>query len=158
MEVFSKELTKTDVGVRLSFPMKVLHDFEFPEGKDKMEFEVTDSSGKSWNFGLSKRNEARHSHPKPVLSSGWRAYVQAKGLKVKDRVLLLYVQEDKLVTKTRFKIRAQRKVVFVPFKLFGKGMKLEQWVDIEEIDSIPCSNIALPHPQCLTHDKLVCEV
>ena len=118
MEVFSKMLSQTDVDVRLSFPMKVLYDFEFPEGEDKMEFEVTDSSGESWKFGLSKRNKARHSHPKPVLSSGWRAYVQAKGLKKNDKVTL-YDQKDILVTKTRFKIRAQRKIPS-PFKLFGK--------------------------------------
>ncbi|XWS62844.1 hypothetical protein CRYUN_Cryun06bG0045400 [Craigia yunnanensis] len=83
MIVFSKTLT--NIGVRLSFPLKALNCFDFPEGKDKMEFECTDSSGKSWKFGLSK---ARHSHPKLVLSSGWRAYVQAMGLKMNDRFIL----------------------------------------------------------------------
>ncbi|XVE93268.1 hypothetical protein REPUB_Repub01dG0176100 [Reevesia pubescens] len=129
MQVFSKKLTKTDVDVRFSFPMNVLNDFDFPEGKDKVEFDVIDGTGKSWKFGLSKRNKDRHPHPKPVLSSGWRAYVQAKGLKRNDRVIL-YAQKDK-VTKTRFKIQAKRKL---PFKLFGKEMEdVERWVDVEKL-------------------------
>ena len=97
--------------------MKVLNIFEFPEGKNKVEFEVIDSTGKSWTFGLSKRNNARRSHSRPVFSSGWRAYVQAKGLKMNDRVNL-YVQIDKDM-KRRFRIRVGRKVP-TPFKLFGK--------------------------------------
>ncbi|XVE49112.1 hypothetical protein DITRI_Ditri01bG0056000 [Diplodiscus trichospermus] len=130
--IFSKELKKTDIHVRLSFPMKVLNDFEFPQGTDKMEFEVTDSCEESWKFGLSKRNKDRHAHPKPVLSSGWRAYVKAKGLKKNDKVIL-YEQKDKLTTKTRFKIRAQRKVI-APFKLLGKEiMEVEHWVDVEKL-------------------------
>ncbi|XWS54869.1 hypothetical protein CRYUN_Cryun10bG0126700 [Craigia yunnanensis] len=84
MQEFSKKLTKTDIDVRLSFPMKVLNAFEFPKGKDEVEFEVTDSTGKSWTFDLSKRNKARHPHPKPILSSDWRAYSQAKGLKMNE--------------------------------------------------------------------------
>ena len=127
MEGFPKMLTNTDVDVRLSFPVKALKFFEFPEGKDKTEFEVTDSSEKSWTFGLSIRNKARHSHPKPVLSSGWRAYVQAKGLKIKDRVIL-EVHKDKLFSKTRFKVRAERKVSHI--KLLGKEIEVERWVDI----------------------------
>ena len=119
--VFSKTLSKTDVDVRLSFPMKVLKDFKFPEGKDKLEFEVTDhSTGKSWIFGLSRRNSARHPHPKPVLSSGWLAFVHAKGLKRNDRVIL-FIEKDK-ANKTRFKIRAQRKTP-PSFKLFGEEIK-----------------------------------
>ncbi|XVE49114.1 hypothetical protein DITRI_Ditri01bG0056200 [Diplodiscus trichospermus] len=131
--VFSKKLKKTDVHVRLSFPMKVFNKFRFPEGKDKMELQVTEhSSQESWTFGLSRRNEDRHPHPKPVLSSGWRAYVKAKGLKENDKITL-YEQKDKLTTKTRFKIRAQRKVV-VPFKLLGKEiMEVEHWVDTEKL-------------------------
>ncbi|XVE93255.1 hypothetical protein REPUB_Repub01dG0174700 [Reevesia pubescens] len=131
MEVFSKNLTKTDVDVRLSFPMNVVNDFEFPEGKDTVEFDVIDGTEKSWKFALSKRNKARHPHPKPVLSSGWRAYVQAKGLKENDRVIL-YAQKDK-DTKTRFKIQAQRKAP-EPFKLFGKEMEdVVLWVDVEKL-------------------------
>ncbi|KAK8568125.1 hypothetical protein V6N12_006689 [Hibiscus sabdariffa] len=109
-QIFVKMLSKTDVGVRLSFPMEALSDFEFPRGEDKVVFDVTDGVGNSWKFGLSRRNEARHSHPKPVLSSGWRAYVQAKGLKMGDRVIL-YHTKAKLESRTRFKVRAQRKVV-----------------------------------------------
>ncbi|XWS62839.1 hypothetical protein CRYUN_Cryun06bG0044900 [Craigia yunnanensis] len=131
MVVFSKTLTKTDVDVRLSFPMKALNCFEFPEGKDKMEFEVTDSSGKSWEFGISKRNKTRHSHPKPVLSSGWRPYVQAMGLKMNDR-FILDDHKDKLFSKTRFKVRAERKVPAL-LKLFGKEIEFEHWVDIESL-------------------------
>ncbi|XVF01170.1 hypothetical protein REPUB_Repub04eG0065300 [Reevesia pubescens] len=127
-QVFSKNLTKTDVDVRLSFPMDVLNDFEFPEGKDKVEFEVIDSTQKSWKFGLSKRNKARHRHPKPVLSSGWRSYVKAKGLKMNDRVIL-YAEKVK-VTKTRFKIKAQRKAR-VRFSLLGKEIEVEYWSDVD---------------------------
>lgn len=124
-----KELTKTDVDVRLSFPMKSLKAFEFPRGKDKVEFEAIDSTGKSWIFGLSRRNSHRHSHPKPVLSSGWRAYVQAKGLKQNDRVIIHYEERDKAM-KTRFKIRAQRKSPKT-LKLFGK--EVEIWDDLENL-------------------------
>ncbi|XVE49120.1 hypothetical protein DITRI_Ditri01bG0056800 [Diplodiscus trichospermus] len=130
MQLFSKKLKKADIRVRLSFPMKLLNDFRFPQGEDKMEFQVTDhSSQESWTFGLSKRNKACHSDPKPVLSSGWRAYVKAKGLKENDKIIF-YEQKDKLTTKTRFIIRAQRKVI-APFKLLGKEiMEVEHWVDV----------------------------
>ncbi|GMI88201.1 hypothetical protein HRI_002489400 [Hibiscus trionum] len=130
-QIFSKRLTKTDVGVRLSFPMEALNDFEFPRGEDKVVFDVTDGMGSSWKFGLSKRNEARHSHPKPVLSSGWRAYVQAKGLKMGDRVVLYHIK-GQLVNKTRFKVRAERKVGNA-IKLFGKEIQGETWVDVEKL-------------------------
>ncbi|KAK9000493.1 hypothetical protein V6N11_080988 [Hibiscus sabdariffa] len=131
-QIFSKRLTKTDVGVRLSFPMEALDDFEFPRGKDKVEFSVTDGMGSSWEFGLTRRNGTRHSHPKPVLSSGWRAYVQAKSLKMDDRVILKRIK-GKLVSKTRFKVQAQRKVPRT-IKLFGKEIHAEAWVDVEELE------------------------
>ncbi|GMI83628.1 hypothetical protein HRI_002032100 [Hibiscus trionum] len=125
-QMFSKTLTKTDVSVRLSFPAEALNHFKFPRGRDKVEFSVTDGMGNSWEFGLSKRNEARHSHPKPVLSSGWRAYVQAKGLKMDDRVILYRIM-GRLVSKER-KAQAQRKV-----RLFGKEIHGEAWVDVEKL-------------------------
>ncbi|KAL4302188.1 hypothetical protein GQ457_10G021210 [Hibiscus cannabinus] len=132
-QIFLKMLSKTDVDVRLSFPMEALSDFEFPRGQDKVVFDVTDAVGNSWKFGLSRRNEARHSHPKPVLSSGWRAYVQAKGLKVGDRVIL-YHTKCKLETGARFKVRAQRKVVDAnSITLFGKEIRGEAWVDVETL-------------------------
>ncbi|XWS40007.1 hypothetical protein CRYUN_Cryun18bG0103300 [Craigia yunnanensis] len=118
--VFSKRLTKTDVDVKLSFPMKVLNVFKFPEGKDKVEFEVTNhSTGESWKFRLFRRHKACHIYPKQILSSVWRAFVQEKGLKMNDR-FFLFIEKDK-ATKTRLKIRAQRKVP-TSFK-FGKEIK-----------------------------------
>ncbi|MBA0727294.1 hypothetical protein Golax_000294 [Gossypium laxum] len=129
-EIFSKDLSKTDVGVRLSFPMKALKDFQFLEGENKTEFEAADGIGKRWRFGLSKR-KARHSkvHPKPVLSSGWLAYVKAKGLKTKDR-FVLYRDLDNL------SVRAQRKVRR-PIQLFGKEIHVEEvWVDVEELEGL----------------------
>ncbi|MBA0787987.1 hypothetical protein Gotri_025731 [Gossypium trilobum] len=135
-EIFSKDLSKTDVGVRLSFPMKALKLFQFLEGENKMEFEAADGIGKRWRFGLSKR-KARHSkfHPKPVLSSGWLAYVKAKGLQTKDR-FVLYGDLDNLSTKKRFRVRAQRKVRR-PIKLFGKEIHVEEvWVDVEELEGL----------------------
>ncbi|KAK8698970.1 hypothetical protein V6N13_115069 [Hibiscus sabdariffa] len=130
-QIFLKMLSKTDVDFRLSFPMEALSDFEFPRGQDKVVFDVTDAVGNSWKFGLSRRNEARHPHPKPVLSSGWRPYVQAKGLKMGDRVIL-YHTKGKLESRTRFKVRAQRKVVDV-ITLFGKEIRVEAWVDVENL-------------------------
>ncbi|KAB2047351.1 hypothetical protein ERO13_A13G036650v2 [Gossypium hirsutum] len=135
-EIFSKDLSKTDVGVRLSFPMKALKDFQFLEGENKTEFEAADGIGNRWRFGLSKR-KARHSkfHPKPVLSSGWLAYVKAKGLQINDR-FFLYGDLDKLSTKKRFRVQAQRKVRR-PIKLFGKEILVEEvWVDIEELEGL----------------------
>ncbi|MBA0874812.1 hypothetical protein Goshw_022431 [Gossypium schwendimanii] len=135
-EIFSKNLSKTDVDARLSFPMKALKVFQFLEGENKTEFEAADGIGKRWRFGLSKR-KARHSkvHPKPVLSSGWRAYVKAKGLQTKDR-FVLYGDLDNLSTKKRFRVRAQRKVPR-SIKLFGKEIHVEEvWVDVEELEGL----------------------
>ncbi|KAG4110208.1 hypothetical protein ERO13_D13G034950v2 [Gossypium hirsutum] len=131
-EIFSKDLSETDVGVRLSFPMKGLKVFQFLEGENKMEFEAADGIGKRWRFGLSKRKTR---HPKPVLSSGWLAYVRAKGLQIKDR-FVLYGDLDNLSTKKRFRVRAQRKVRR-PIKLFGKEIHVEEvWVDVEELEGL----------------------
>lgn len=131
-EIFSKDLSKTDVGVRLSFPMKALKVFQFIEGENKTEFVAIDGIEKRWRFGLSKRKAG---HSKPVLSSGWLAYVTAKGLQINDR-FFLYGGIDKLSTEKRFRVKAQRKVRRST-KLFGKEIHAEEeWVDVEELEGL----------------------
>ncbi|GKV22680.1 hypothetical protein SLEP1_g32528 [Rubroshorea leprosula] len=118
-QLFCKLLSQTDINVRLSVPMESFGAFEFAEGEFKVDFKAIDIEEKPWRFRLSKREN--DVHPKPVLSAGWRAYVQKKRLRKGDKLLLHVERKEK---EKRYRIRALRKA----FTLWGSDI----WVDVEK--------------------------
>ncbi|XVE49117.1 hypothetical protein DITRI_Ditri01bG0056500 [Diplodiscus trichospermus] len=115
MELCSKILTPTDVGVRLSFPTATMRkQFRLEEGTQSLDFQVRDNHRKVWTFRLYTRK--KDSHPKPVLTKGWIDFVKCKDLRVGDKVIfLVHESGDEL------EIRVKRSI-----KLLGQ----EHWADI----------------------------
>ncbi|KAB5563722.1 hypothetical protein DKX38_003782 [Salix brachista] len=116
MEVFSKELKATDVGVKLSFPTHGLEHLDFA-GNNSVDLRVKDSFGELRVIRCWKRKNG--DHDKPVLSSGWLKFVADYGLRVGDKVVLL--REDDHNLGSQFRIEAQRRIV-----LFGR----EDWGEV----------------------------
>ncbi|XVE49116.1 hypothetical protein DITRI_Ditri01bG0056400 [Diplodiscus trichospermus] len=115
MELCSKVLTSTDVGVRLSFPTATMRKhFRLEEGTQSLDFQVRDNHGKVWTFRLYTRK--KDGHPKPVLTKGWIDFVKWKDMRVGDKVIFL-VHESR----DQLEIRVQRNI-----KLLGQG----HWADL----------------------------
>ncbi|KAJ6389730.1 hypothetical protein OIU77_027948 [Salix suchowensis] len=119
MEVFSKELKATDVGVKLSFPTHGLEHLDFA-GNNSVDLRVKDSFGELRVIRCWKRKNG--DHDKPVLSSGWLKFVADYGLRVGDKVVLL--REDDHNLGSQFRIEAQRRIV-----LFGR----EDWGEVTRV-------------------------
>ncbi|XP_021757478.1 B3 domain-containing transcription factor NGA4-like [Chenopodium quinoa] len=92
--LFSKKLTPTDVGFRLSWPRKHLDllrrlssiNLNQPPNDDEssgLEFQVYDMEGRSWTLTCTTRSSI---HPKPVISRGWRRLVKDNGLRENDEI------------------------------------------------------------------------
>ncbi|KAJ4822672.1 hypothetical protein Tsubulata_027235 [Turnera subulata] len=126
VELFTKELSSTDVTYRLAVPTRALHDhFHIPEGENEIEVLVKDSSDQDWEFMLSIR--PNHPNLRPVFIGEWMAFVRSKGIMEGDRVILYkqYSTEGGDDGWT-YSIKAERNM----FKLFGTDI----WVDVDEID------------------------
>ncbi|MFQ6661309.1 hypothetical protein Gotur_029512 [Gossypium turneri] len=89
---FSKILTKTDIGKRLSVPSKKKRCFLNFDGRHQVDVKVKDDNGKDWLFGCSIRR-GRDNYPKPVLSKGWLQFVRCWKLAVGDTVIVNWVME-----------------------------------------------------------------
>ncbi|GLT97024.1 hypothetical protein SLE2022_146110 [Rubroshorea leprosula] len=83
MAIFSKCLSKTDIGKRLSVPSKSLKYFPLSGKHHTVDLEVKDESGRVWTFRCYTR---KNGHQKPVLTKGWRQFVCTKKLEIGDRV------------------------------------------------------------------------
>ncbi|CAL8108633.1 unnamed protein product [Prunus armeniaca] len=114
---FEKFLTKTDVVSRFVVPsswLRVLPRIE--QGSHGVNIQVTDGVGFFWEFCCSIRRVGRYQ--KPVLQSeGWLKFVNFKGLKVGDKIVL--DSEANEFRGTQFRIRAQK---------LNKGC--DQWLDV----------------------------
>jgi hypothetical protein len=85
--VLNKSLTATDVDYRLTFEMEGLRYFNFADGVNYTDFNVVDlRDGRVQELRLIKRGSG--SHPKPVVSKGWKGYVSKKGLRIGDWVTI----------------------------------------------------------------------
>ena len=115
MEVFSKMLSQTDVGVRFSFPTATMREhFRLEEGTQSVDFQVRDKDRKAWTFRLyTRKNDG---HPKPVVTKGWIDFVKQKNLRVGDKMIFLVHESG-----DQLEIRVQRNI-----KLFGQ----EHWADL----------------------------
>ncbi|GAV91837.1 B3 domain-containing protein, partial [Cephalotus follicularis] len=118
MQLFSKELSSTDINHRLAIPTASLEAFEIPPGEHSVDVLAMDADGNVWYFLLSTRTN--ETHPKPVFYGDWRQFVQNKDLRVGDKVI--FEMEDDLGDGVRFRIRAQKYV----FRLWGENI----WVDV----------------------------
>uniref|UniRef100_A0A6N2K8B8 TF-B3 domain-containing protein n=1 Tax=Salix viminalis TaxID=40686 RepID=A0A6N2K8B8_SALVM len=105
MEVFSKELRATDVGVKLSFPTHGLEHLDFA-GSNSVDLRVKDSCGELRVIRCWKRKNG--DHDKPVLSSGWLKFVADYGLGVGDKVVLLREDDHSLGHSSGSKLEENR--------------------------------------------------
>ncbi|OMP01592.1 hypothetical protein COLO4_11750 [Corchorus olitorius] len=137
MKTYRKKLSKTDIGVRLSFPTECFNEHfatlcDEKGAKGQGWFEATEdiNTQKKWKFHLSTR-KASHSHPKPVISAGWLPYVRAKRLREGDQIIF---HVHKKGGQTRFTIQALRN-----FKLFGAQI----WNNVEDFNPADASSSIL---------------
>ncbi|KAB5524126.1 hypothetical protein DKX38_021875 [Salix brachista] len=87
MKGFSKILRKTDTKKRLSVPIRFLKSLPpFKLGSHAVEFEATDEKGETWAFQCSTRKSGPYR--KPVLTTGWVAFVKSKKLQIGDKLLM----------------------------------------------------------------------
>ncbi|MBA0872877.1 hypothetical protein Goshw_022504 [Gossypium schwendimanii] len=89
--LFIKRLTKTDIEKRLSVPPKKKRCFLNFHGRHRVEVKVKDDNGKNWLFGFFMRKN--DNYPKPVLTTGWRQFVQCWKLAVGDTVIVNWMME-----------------------------------------------------------------
>ncbi|KAG5248522.1 hypothetical protein OIU76_004800 [Salix suchowensis] len=115
MEIFSKELTDTDVRVRFSFPTHCLEHLDFA-GNTSVDLRVKDSCGELRVIRCLKRKNGEYD--KPVLSKGWLKFVADYGLGVGDKAVLL--REDDHGLGSQFRIEARRKIVLLGREAWGE--------------------------------------
>ncbi|KAG6749382.1 hypothetical protein POTOM_046427 [Populus tomentosa] len=117
MAIFSKLLTKTDIGTRLSVPTKSLESLPCFGRGHAIDFHVQDAqSGEVWNFRCVIRKK---SHPKPALCKNWRKFVSSKRLSVGDKIIFSTLAEDQARTGgAQYKIEVKRQT-----KIFGVSLK-----------------------------------
>ncbi|KAL6297549.1 hypothetical protein Pyn_11222 [Prunus yedoensis var. nudiflora] len=112
-----KCLTEIDIVSRFVLPIdwiRMLPPIE--QGSHEVNFQVTDGLGYIWEFCCSIRRVGRYR--KPVLQSeGWLKFVNYKGLKVGDKIVLDTEAND--FRGTQFRIRAQK-----------LNKECDQWVDV----------------------------
>ena len=109
--IINKKLSKTDVEKRLAVPMRALPEFQLQPGEYRREFEAVGiHDGRVWNFELAIRREDPKGNPRPELrGSGWKSYVETKGLIEGD--LINFKREGE-----QFRVEA---ILDRDFRLFG---------------------------------------
>ncbi|KAJ6340621.1 hypothetical protein OIU77_008394 [Salix suchowensis] len=108
-----KLLRETDIKKRFSIPTGFLSYLPSLNGGHAVDFEAVDgSTGLVWPFRYSVRKKGRH--PKPVISRGWRAFVNSKGLKVGDKVRLYKRINEAGANNHAYEIRTEKEI-----KIFG---------------------------------------
>ncbi|XVE66905.1 hypothetical protein DITRI_Ditri08aG0117600 [Diplodiscus trichospermus] len=121
MELFSKLLTQTDIERRLSVPTNILYLLPFLDGDHRyVDLQVKDSSGGLWTFRCICRDGI---YAKPVFSKGWLEFVNAKNLKIHDKVVV-YKEKD-VEAATPYRIKAKRKIM----RLMGHDI----WIEVEQL-------------------------
>ncbi|KAJ6294876.1 hypothetical protein OIU76_022873 [Salix suchowensis] len=110
---YSKLLRETDIKKRFSMPTGFLSSLPSFNGGHAVDFQAVDgSTGRVWPFRCSVRKKGRH--PKPVISRGWRAFVDSKGLKVGDKVRFHKKINEAGANNHAYEIRAEKEI-----KIFG---------------------------------------
>ncbi|KAJ6677335.1 hypothetical protein OIU85_010496 [Salix viminalis] len=108
----SKVLRETDIKKKYSVPTGFLSSLPSFNGGHAVDFEAVDGSGRVWPFRCSVRKNGRH--PKPVISRGWRAFVDSKGLKVGDKVGFYKKENEAGANNHAYEVRAEKEI-----KIFG---------------------------------------
>ncbi|KAM7250586.1 hypothetical protein ACFE04_022469 [Oxalis oulophora] len=102
-----KKINKTDLTHRFAVPVKSLPAFKIMSGHQYVDFKAKDVKDDIiWVFRLYTR---KNGHPKPVLTTGWRDYVNHKEIKLGDKITIRLNEDG------TFCIQAERKQI----KLFG---------------------------------------
>ncbi|GLT85805.1 hypothetical protein SLE2022_039810 [Rubroshorea leprosula] len=112
MTIFSKCLSKTDVGKRLSVPSKSLKYFPLSGERYAVDFEVKDENDRVWTFRCYTRKKK---HLKPALTKGWREFVCTKQLEIGDKVE--FCKEDEERTGARYRVKVKKLV-----RVFGAAL------------------------------------
>ncbi|KAF9667361.1 hypothetical protein SADUNF_Sadunf15G0015100 [Salix dunnii] len=108
----SKILGKIDTKTRLSLPTRFLKSLPpFKSGSHVVEFEATDEKGEAWAFQCSTRKSGPYR--KPVLTTGWVAFVKSKKLQIGDKVRFIKYKNRATAT-ISYKVRAEKEI-----KIFG---------------------------------------
>ncbi|GKV32213.1 hypothetical protein SLEP1_g40830 [Rubroshorea leprosula] len=114
MAIFSKCLSKTDIGKRLSVPSKSLKYFPLSSEQHAVDFKVKDENGRVWTFRCYTR---RKKHLKPVLTKGWREFVCTKKLEIGDKVEFCKEDEEGAGNGTRYCVKVKKVV-----RVFGAAL------------------------------------
>ena len=114
MEIYSKKITKTDAGVRLSVSTDSLDNnfFQLAAGEQSREFVAVDedNEGQCWRLRLSIRpNDYR----KPVICGGWMKFARDKNVEIGDTVWFskeCYYDQAAATQMMRYRIRVTREI------------------------------------------------
>lgn len=109
MEVYSKILTEADVSTRLVVESNTIDEFfpAFKAGQDSQDLVVEDENGERWAFRLFIRQGP---FGKPIISAGWRRFVESKQAKVGDQVVFSKERVAAIGSVSSYKIRVVKKV------------------------------------------------
>ncbi|KAB5548361.1 hypothetical protein DKX38_011767 [Salix brachista] len=91
IELVKKTLTTSDIASCLAYPTGNLWAFQMVQGRNAINFNARDPTGRVWEFKLCTRNHGRYR--KPVIRGDWLGYVGEKGLKVGDFIILTMVED-----------------------------------------------------------------
>ncbi|XVF68214.1 hypothetical protein PTKIN_Ptkin10aG0186900 [Pterospermum kingtungense] len=141
MEVFSKILTKTDIGKRLAVPSQRKKCFlSFTGQQHRIEFEVVDEDGGVWVFVCSTRKLGRF--PKPVLTKGWLQFARWWKLAVGDEVIL----HSKVRGQYRIEIK---RATQLSYNDPDRALGVASYVEEEEPTLTTCNS----REQAITYDQ-----
>ena len=87
----NKKLTTSDIASCLAYPTGNLWAFQMGQGRNAINFNARDPTGRVWEFRLCTRNHGRYE--KPVIRGDWLHYVREKGLSVDDFIILTMVED-----------------------------------------------------------------
>ncbi|KAJ6733804.1 hypothetical protein OIU74_005567 [Salix koriyanagi] len=91
IQLVKKQLTRTDIASCLAYPTGNLWAFQMVRGRNAVNFNARDPTGRVWEFKLCTRNHGRYK--KPVIRGDWLDYVIEKGLTVDDFIILTMVED-----------------------------------------------------------------
>ncbi|TXG71259.1 hypothetical protein EZV62_006194 [Acer yangbiense] len=115
------KLMGAEVKARLTVPTDALAHINIPGGGNKVDLSPMDSDGNRWPFRCYTR---LNGHPKPAFTTGWLAFVRAKGLQIGDKVTFSKLEDD-AGGAPQYRIHASR---LGAIKLMGAEVK--GWADL----------------------------
>ncbi|TXG65115.1 hypothetical protein EZV62_006390 [Acer yangbiense] len=120
----SKLLTFYDITKKVMLPVEILGHIPMPQGQHFVDLQVEDSTEQAWTLRYYTRPNGNR--PNPVFTTGWLQFVEAKGLKDGDKLILSgqQVRDADGEVKTVFGIQVTR-----PSKITYQGEPV--YLDVE---------------------------